>query len=117
MFTFLDTLLTSDTGVGIDNFGVLVKGKVNLAKHLFGAGFYTCPASLTLAGIELDVRCLLRLTEAFAPTAAMRQGVERRHHGKCTHTDKVQGCQSITATDMQRESACDCCGKHSRHYF
>ena len=82
MLTFLHALLTSDTGLGIDDFGVLVKGQVNLSKHLFGAGFYTCPASLTLAGIELDVRRFLRLTETFSPSATMRNGMVRHHYGE-----------------------------------
>ena len=64
--------------------------------------------------VELNVRRPLWLSE---PSAAVRKGVECCHHCKNSHTNKVQGCQSIATTDMEQESAHNCSDKCSRHYF
>ena len=58
MWAGLDTLLTTDALVGVDDFGVFVERKIHFPEDLLRASVHTLPASLASMRVKLYVGCL-----------------------------------------------------------
>ena len=117
MWAGLDTLLTTDALVGVDDFGVFVERKNHIPEDLLRASVHTLPASLASMRVKLDVSCLLQLSESFLSSASMRQGMERCHYRECPHTDEVKGSQAVSPMNMEHKTAHDCSSQCTCHYF